>query len=414
MKFKSDVRVGLIALLSASLFFGCGVKPAPTEDQTAALLRGGTPLFVRECERLLKDCDRFYRPGRFRDACVRKVLRGECGHHEMDAGRDAAPPIKDAAVDVGSTRHDAAADRVDSHVDSGTPDLRTATVDGATDFCPIITQLSVSGATAVVGEPITVGATAVVGELITISVNAIDPDPSDKVSFAWGIVLGGAVGTGSFDPAISTTTGSGAFTFTCLSVGTVEIEVDAGDRRTVACDSVPTLLITCTCPDGGCPLPACLPDQASCNPLSGPSCCNSELCNLGRCGGCTGMGLPCGTGCCAGVACTNGFCGGCVADSITCTLAVGLPAVTCCSGVECGAEQVCGGPPCAAIGGACGGATNCCTPGVCQLTTELSGTCVTLPPPPPCVPDGQLCAPPQTCCTGKICFGVCGMLEGGP
>ena len=108
MTFQSHSRIGVTAFIAASLFFGCGVNPAPTEEQTTALLHGGPPLFVRECERLSRDCERLRRP-RLRDACVREVLRGECGH----------PPHDDAAVDAGGGHHDAAAD----HLDSGhTPD----------------------------------------------------------------------------------------------------------------------------------------------------------------------------------------------------------------------------------------------------------------------------------------------------
>lgn len=90
MKFQSHGRIGLTAFVATSLFFSCGVKPAPTEEQAAALLRGGPPVFVLECERLLKDCEHLRRP-RLRDACVREVLRGECGHPPHgDAGAGGA------------------------------------------------------------------------------------------------------------------------------------------------------------------------------------------------------------------------------------------------------------------------------------------------------------------------------------
>jgi hypothetical protein len=109
MKFQSHSRIGVTAFVAASLFWGCGVKPAPTEEQTAALLHGGPPLLVRECERLLNDCERLRRP-RLRDACVREVLRGECGHPpHADAGRsgmDGSANVpeagrRDAGSDVG-------------------------------------------------------------------------------------------------------------------------------------------------------------------------------------------------------------------------------------------------------------------------------------------------------------------------
>jgi hypothetical protein len=109
MKIQSHSRIGWTAFVVAG-FFGCGVTPAPTEEQTAALFHGGPPPFVRECEGLLKDCARLHRP-RLRDACVWEVLRGECGHlsHGHDAGPvgidgPASAPeagIRDAGFDVG-------------------------------------------------------------------------------------------------------------------------------------------------------------------------------------------------------------------------------------------------------------------------------------------------------------------------
>jgi hypothetical protein len=106
MKFQSHSRIGLIALVAASSFFGCGVKPAPSEEQTAELLHGGPPLLVRECERLLADCDRLLRP-RLRDACVWEVLRGECGHFPHGdaghAGMDGPASVPEAGTrDAGS------------------------------------------------------------------------------------------------------------------------------------------------------------------------------------------------------------------------------------------------------------------------------------------------------------------------
>lgn len=237
MKFQSHSRVGLTVFVAASLFLGCGVQPAPTEEQTAALLHGGPPLLVRECERLLNDCERLRRP-RLRDACVWEVLRGECGHPpHADAGRDMSNQSRDAAMDVARGPHDAAPDRVDSRVDMGPPDSGSVRLDGSTDGCPV-----------------------------------------------------------------------------------------------------------------------------------------------GGCGACVGPGAACSesTPCCSGAACANGVC------SVV--------------------------PACLQFFAACDGTIPCCDD---PIVTCTGGVC-TPPSPPPCVPDGQLCTSPQTCCTGKICFGVCGMLEGGP
>ena len=408
MKFQSQGRIGLIAFVAGGLFFGCGVKPAPTEEQTAALLHGGPPIFVRECERLLKDCERLHRPGRFRDACVWEVLRGECGHPpHADAGRDMSTQGRDAAVDVGAGPHDAAADRVDGHVDSGAPDLRSVTVDGSTNHCPVITTFNVPASTVLVGTS------------ITITVDAVDPDPGDTLSYHWTPIISTMA---SLDPVNSSTTGTTVLT--CVAAGGVSLELAVVDglqaNGSNRCGTFETATINCVCADGGCQPPACLADQGSCDPVAGPPCCNGESCNTFVCGGCAGLGTPCGPGipCCSGQTCTNGVCGGCLLDQTGCSATA-----PCCSG-PCGGNNVCGGPACIGITLPCDGTVPCCdgptvfcTGGICNA------------PPPACVPDGQLCTPPQKCCARRQNLETLwnlrarrswvqprsgGMLEGGP
>jgi hypothetical protein len=386
MRFQSHSRIGLTAFVATSLFFSCGVKPAPTEEQTAALLRGGPPLLVLECERLLKDCERLHRPGRFRDACVWEVLHGKCGHPpHADAGRDMSNRGRDAAMDVGGGRHDAAPDRVDSHVDTGAPDFRSVNLDGATDRCPVITALNVP-------------ATVVVGQPIVLSAAAFDPDSGDTLSFSWFLGSSGAPFT--LAPTQSST---GATTLTCFAAGTDDFELGVDDGRlpdgNVRCATFQTATVTCVCPDGGCPV-VCLSDQASCSVTSGPSCCNGEPCTNGFCGGCVGLGTACSASvpCCSGVACTNGLCGGCMVDGTACSTTT-----PCCSGV-CPGSGRCGEPSCIGLSAACDGTVPCC--GVPTITCT-GGICNPAPP-PPCVPDGQLCNATSTCCTGRLCLGTCG------
>ena len=390
MRIQHHGRIGLTAFVAASLFFGCGVKPVPTEEQTAALLHGGPPLLVRECERLLKDCDRLHRPGRFRDACVWEILHGECGHPpHADAGRDMSNRGRDAAMDVGGGRHDAAPDRVDSHVDTGAADLRSGNPDGAPDRCPVITALNVP-------------TTAVVGQSIALSAAAFDPDSGDTLTFSWYLLSSDAPIT--LAPTQSST---GATTLTCFAAGTADFELGVDDGRrsdgNVRCATFQTATVTCVCPDGGCPV-VCLADQASCRVNSGPSCCNGEPCTNAVCGGCVDLGIACNGSlpCCSGAACTNGFCGGCISDGFACSTTV-----PCCSG-PCGANGQCGKETCLGLLEACDGTVPCCglPPALCT-----GGVCTPPPPPPPpppCVPDGQLCNAASTCCTGRLCLGTCG------
>jgi hypothetical protein len=405
MKFQSHGGIGLSAFFVSSLFLGCGVKPAPTEEQTAALLRGGAPPLVRVCERLLRDCDRLHRPGRFRDVCVQEVLRGPCGHppradagredtgnHGRDAAVDVGAGRRDASVDVAAGHQDAAADRVDGHVDTGAPDLRSVTVDGSTNHCPVITTFNVPTSTVLVGAS------------ITITVEASAPDPGDTLSYSWDPIIDTVA---SLDPVRSSTTGTTVLT--CIAAGSVSLELGVVDGTQAdgssGCGAFETAVINCVCPDGGCEPPACLPDQASCGSVAGPPCCNGEPCTLFVCGGCVGSGDSCSDSvpCCSGVACTSGICGGCLPDGSACSTAT-----PCCSGA-CGDNGVCGGPACIGLFSPCDGTVPCCADLAVVCTR---GFCA--PPNPPCVPNGQLCTPPQTCCTGDICLGVCGMLEGDP
>src|ERR1700735_910836 len=213
MESPSQRRACLMVVVAACLLLGCGVKPAPTEEEAAAaaLFRRGPPSVIRECNRLIQECDRLFRPGRFRDNCVREVLHGECGRlPPPDAGRDTNVPGKDAASDAKSGQRDAAPDvpighvdgGVDRHVDSGAGDLRTVTIDGAVDFCPIITSLTGPTLTAIVGQPVTLIATA------------FDPNAGDTLTFDWFLLS--SVPTISLDPEISLT---GTTMFTCLAAG---------------------------------------------------------------------------------------------------------------------------------------------------------------------------------------------------
>jgi hypothetical protein len=388
MRFQSHSRIGVTTFVAASLFFSCGVKPVPTEEQTAALLHGGSPLLVRACERLLKDCDRLHRPGRFRDACVWEVLRGECGHPPHgDAGRDLGNRGRDAALDVAGGPHDAAPDRVDSHVDTGAADFRSVNLDGSTDRCPVITALNVP-------------ATVVVGQPVALSAAAFDPDSGDTLAFSW-FLDGGPI---TLSPARSST---GATTLTCFAAGTASFELGVDDGRlpsgNVRCATFQTATVTCVCPDGGC-APVCLPDQASCNVRMGPSCCNGEPCTNGVCGGCVDdLGSACSASvpCCSGVACTNGLCGGCMRDGTACSTTT-----PCCSGV-CPGSGICGEPACVAPSAACDGTVPCC---FAPTSICTGGICAPAPPPPPppCVPDGQFCSTTSICCTGKLCLETCG------
>jgi hypothetical protein len=145
MKFQSHSRIGLTVFVAASLLLGCGVQPAPTQEQTAALLHREPPLFVWECERLLNDCERLRRP-RLRDACVWEVLRGECGHLPRgDAGRagmdgPASVPeagMRDAGSDVGRDSGICDPSKMscnrDAGRDTGAHSPEAGTSDGAAD-----------------------------------------------------------------------------------------------------------------------------------------------------------------------------------------------------------------------------------------------------------------------------------------
>jgi hypothetical protein len=411
MKTPSQNRVGLIAFIAASALVGCGSKPAPTEEESAAaLFHQGPPSLVRKCNRLLEECDRLFRPGHRRDDCVRELLHGECGHlPHVDAGRDMVGAGKDAAGDAKGGPRDAAPDvavghldsGVDRHVDSGAADLRSVTIDGSIDFCPIITSFPPLAVTAVVGQPLTLNATAV------------DPNPGDTLTYIWGPCCAASV---SFAPVESAT---GTTTVTCLAAGTFDIELTVDDGRltngNIKCATSQSSEIFCVCPDGGCPLPACLPDGASCDNSVGPACCNGEACSQGVCGGaCLTLGTDCDGSipCCPGVPCTNGVCGGCLIDQRSCS-----STVPCCSG-GCPLSDKCGGPECRTTGESCDGTVPCC--GGPQVIVSCTGGFCSFPMAPPCVPDGEPCTTGSQCCGGMgnpgICFGTCGacVLAGAP
>jgi hypothetical protein len=384
MKPQSRNRIGLSALVAVCFLIGCGAKPAPSEDP-AELFRGAPPRVAQECARRLSECDRLFWPGRRRDECIREVLRGECGRHALDAGRDVAPPVKDAAADVGASRHDAAVDHLDGHVDAGAADLRSVTFDGATNHCPVITTFNV---------PTT---TVTVGESITISVGAFDPDPVDTLSYAWH--PGFAIFV-SFTPVQSSTTGTTVLT--CIAAGSQLIDVSVMDGvpspDNDRCAVVDQVTIDCVCPDGGCQPPACLPDQSGCGEVP----CCSGPCNVtGICGGCVATGQLCGPGtpCCSDT-CTNGSCGGggCLPNNIPCSAS---PA-PCCSGI-CNGIGICSASNCAADSTSCDDTLPCCN----VLFSSCVGGICTPNVAPPCAQAGQACGGSTICCDGSLCVGFC-------
>jgi hypothetical protein len=289
MRFQSHRRIGVTAFVVGTLFFGCGDKPAPTEEQTAALLRGGPPLFVRECERLLKDCDRLHRP-RLRDACVWEVLRGECGHPpRRDAGRigmdgPASVPeagMRDSGLDVGRDSGICDPSKTSCNRDAGKdaevhgPEAGAS--DGAADVRPD------SGASCL-------------------------PD-STACGPTTEICCGGTCLNGRCcEPTLGAACGIGAGF--CCSPAICQLTTGLTNGVCVA---------------------TCSADGALC---AGLPCCSGAPCIQGVCGGCDGVGESCTSaqfGCCPGTHCGGTTCmagAACVASGQPCP----INAQSCCSG----------------------------------------------------------------------------------
>ncbi|MEW5853662.1 MAG: hypothetical protein AB2A00_33105 [Myxococcota bacterium] len=173
-------------------------------------------------------------------------------------------------------------------------------------------------------------------------------------------------------------------------------------------------------PDGG----ACTPDGAQCDPNR--PCCNNQPCSAN--GICESQCTPIGTQCQAGIPCCNGYCGPqgvceneCIPDGAQCD-----PNLPCCSGscvngtcaqnqcdgrncvtdAECCAGYRCDPAvmQCFPDGGACAQAGQPCINGTCcaGLTCDAQGICGG-----GCGPEGMACAVNAECCSGNCANGVC-------